>query len=87
MREPSLLPVFRKLGAKGPRAVAIESVPPTGIAPRLREALAAHGGMVLKPVVVRRRAMVGMSPRDANAMVDQMNVRDVKRREKAERKS
>ncbi|MCA0015046.1 hypothetical protein LB561_19930 [Mesorhizobium sp. B292B1B] len=48
MREPSLLPVFGKLGAKGPLAVAIESVPPAGIAPRLREALAAHGGMVLK---------------------------------------
>ncbi|TPL53690.1 hypothetical protein FJ942_19385 [Mesorhizobium sp. B2-4-2] len=40
-----------------------------------------------QPVVVRQRAMVGMSPRDANAMVDQMNVRDVERREKAERKS
>ncbi|MBZ9983175.1 MULTISPECIES: hypothetical protein [unclassified Mesorhizobium] len=40
-----------------------------------------------QPVVVRQRAMVGMSPSDANAMVDQMNVRDVKRREKAERKS
>ena len=52
MREPSLLPVFGKLGAKGPRAVAIESVPPAGIAPRLRDALAAHGGMVLKLLVV-----------------------------------
>jgi len=30
--------------------------------------------------------MVGMNPRDANAMLDQMNVRDIKRRERAERK-
>ena len=52
MREPSLLPVFGKLGAKGPRAVAVESVPPGSTAPRLREVLAAHGGMVLKLSVV-----------------------------------
>ncbi|WP_404927796.1 hypothetical protein [Mesorhizobium sp. ORM16] len=52
MREPSLLPVFGKLGAKGPRVVAVEPVSSAGIAPRLREALAAHGGMVLKLSVV-----------------------------------
>ncbi|TPM94631.1 hypothetical protein [Mesorhizobium sp. B2-1-3A] len=39
-----------------------------------------------QPVEVRQRVMVGMNPRDANAMLDQMNVRDVKRRERAERK-
>ncbi|TPJ35400.1 hypothetical protein FJ492_23250 [Mesorhizobium sp. B2-5-4] len=40
-----------------------------------------------QPAVVRQRVMVGMSPQDANALVDQMNIRDVKRRERAERKS
>lgn len=39
-----------------------------------------------QPAVVRQRVMVGMSPRDAEDMVVQMNVRDVKRRERAERK-
>ncbi|TPL79052.1 hypothetical protein FJ941_20670 [Mesorhizobium sp. B2-3-13] len=40
-----------------------------------------------QPAVVRQRVMVGMSPQDANALVDQMNIRDVKRRKRAERKS
>ena len=40
-----------------------------------------------QPAVVRQKVMVGMSPRDAEGMVAQMNVRDVKRREKAERKA
>lgn len=40
-----------------------------------------------QPAVVRQRVMVGMSPRDAEDMVAQMNVRDVKRRERAERKT
>lgn len=40
-----------------------------------------------QPAVVRQRVMVGMSLRDAEDMVVQMNVRDVKRRERAERKS
>ncbi|MEI9418035.1 hypothetical protein [Mesorhizobium sp. Cs1321R2N1] len=40
-----------------------------------------------QPAVVRQRVMVGMSPQDANALVDQMNIRDVKRRDRAERKS
>ena len=31
--------------------------------------------------------MAGMNARDANAMVDQMNIGDIKRRERAERKS
>ena len=39
-----------------------------------------------QPAEVRQRVMVGMSPRDASAMLDQMNVRDVRRRERAERK-
>jgi hypothetical protein len=39
-----------------------------------------------QPVEVRQRVMVGMNPRDAHAMLDQMNVRDIKRRERAERK-
>ncbi|TPN45928.1 MULTISPECIES: hypothetical protein [unclassified Mesorhizobium] len=39
-----------------------------------------------QPAVVRQRVMVGMSPRDAEDMVVQMNIRDVKRRERAERK-
>ncbi len=40
-----------------------------------------------QPAVVRQKVMVGMSPRDAEDMVAQMNVRDVKRRERAERKT
>lgn len=40
-----------------------------------------------QPAVVRQRVMVGMSPRDAEDMVAQMNARDVKRRERAERKT
>ncbi|AEH87550.1 hypothetical protein [Mesorhizobium opportunistum] len=39
-----------------------------------------------QPAVVRQRVMVGMSSRDAEDMMVQMNVRDVKRRERAERK-
>jgi hypothetical protein len=40
-----------------------------------------------QPAVIRQRVMVGMSPREAEDMVVQMNVRDVKRRERAERKA
>lgn len=40
-----------------------------------------------QPAVVRQRVMVGMSARDAEDMVVEMNVRDVKRRERAERKA
>jgi len=40
-----------------------------------------------QPAVIRQKAMVGMGPREAEDMVVQMNVRDVKRRERAERKS
>ena len=40
-----------------------------------------------QPATIRQRVMVGMNARDANAMVDQMNVRDIKRRDRAERKS
>ena len=40
-----------------------------------------------QPAVVRQKVLVGISPREAEDMVVQMNVRDVKRRERAERKS
>ncbi|RWO69947.1 MAG: hypothetical protein EOS17_12670 [Mesorhizobium sp.] len=40
-----------------------------------------------QPAVVRQKVMVGMGPREAEDMVVQMNVRDVKRRERAERKT
>ena len=40
-----------------------------------------------QPAVLKQRVMVGMSTRDADSMVIQMNVRDIKRREKADRKS
>lgn len=39
-----------------------------------------------QPAVVRQKVMVGMGPREAEDMVVQMNVRDVKRRERDERK-
>jgi hypothetical protein len=51
VREPSPLPVFGKLGAKAPVVVAVRARP-AGIALRLREALAAHGGMALKVSVI-----------------------------------
>jgi hypothetical protein len=40
-----------------------------------------------QPAVVRQKVLVGMSPREAEDMVVQMNVRDVRRRERAERKA
>ncbi|MBB6412529.1 hypothetical protein [Mesorhizobium sangaii] len=40
-----------------------------------------------QPAVIRQKVMVGMGPREAEDMVAQMNVRDVKRRERAERRS
>jgi hypothetical protein len=39
-----------------------------------------------QPAVVRQKVLVGMSPREAEDMVVQMNMRDVRRRERAERK-
>jgi len=39
-----------------------------------------------QPAVVREKVMVGIGPREAADMVVQMNVRDVRRRERAERK-
>ncbi|MER9254277.1 hypothetical protein NKI59_21055 [Mesorhizobium sp. M0598] len=36
---------------------------------------------------VKHQLMVGMNTRDADAMVDRLNSRDVKRRAKADRKS
>jgi hypothetical protein len=52
VREPSLLPVFGKLGVKAPAAVVAARVPSAGIASRLRGLLAAHGGMALKLSVI-----------------------------------
>ena len=40
-----------------------------------------------QPAVVRQKVMVGMGPREAEDTVVHMNVRDVKRRERAERKT
>ena len=39
-----------------------------------------------QPAVVRQKVMFCMNPREAEDMVVQMNVRDVRRRERAERK-
>jgi hypothetical protein len=52
VREPSLLPVFGKLGIKAPVVFAAVPVRSAGIASRLREGLAAHGGMALKLSVI-----------------------------------
>ncbi|QND63355.1 hypothetical protein HB777_05145 [Mesorhizobium loti] len=52
MREPSLLPVFGKLGLKAPVALAVAPVSSAGVVPRLRELLTVHGGMVLKLSVI-----------------------------------
>jgi hypothetical protein len=39
-----------------------------------------------EPATIGQRTMVGMRPREAQDMVLQMNVGDVRRRERAERK-
>ncbi|MCV3210447.1 hypothetical protein OHD62_30135 [Mesorhizobium sp. YC-39] len=39
-----------------------------------------------QPVELKHQVMVGMNKRDADAMVDRLNSRDVKRRAKANRK-
>lgn len=39
-----------------------------------------------QPVELKHQVMVGMNKRDADAMVDRLNSRDVKRRAKADRK-
>lgn len=52
MREPSPLPVFGKLGVKPPAATVKAPVSSAGVALRLRELLAAHGGMLLKLSVI-----------------------------------
>lgn len=52
MREPSLLPVFGKLGLRAPVALVAAPVRSADVASRLRELLAAHGGMVLKLSVI-----------------------------------
>ncbi|SJM32123.1 hypothetical protein [Mesorhizobium delmotii] len=40
-----------------------------------------------QPVELKHQVMVGMNTRDADAMVDRLNSRDVKRRAKADGKS
>lgn len=40
-----------------------------------------------QPVELKHQVMVGMNTRDANAMVDRLNSRDVRRRAKVDRKS
>ncbi|MUT23346.1 hypothetical protein CK231_19360 [Mesorhizobium loti] len=52
VREPSPLPVFGKLGAKASVAVVASPVASAGIAARLRDLLATHGGMALKLSVI-----------------------------------
>lgn len=58
MREPSLLPVFGKLGAKASVAIVPAPVASAGIVPRLRQVLTAHGGMVLKLSVIAWTVLV-----------------------------
>ena len=52
VREPSLLPVFGKLGVKARVAVLAAPASSAGIVQRLRELLATHGGMALKLSVI-----------------------------------
>jgi len=52
VREPSLLPVFGKLGTKLSVAVKATPAASAGIVSRLREAMATHGGMALKLSVI-----------------------------------
>jgi hypothetical protein len=52
VREPSLLPVFGKLGTKPPVVVKAAPAASAGIVSRLREAVATHGGMALKLSVI-----------------------------------
>lgn len=58
VREPSLLPVFGKLGVKAPAAGAAVRARPAGIVPRLREILVTHGGMALKLSVIAWTVMI-----------------------------
>lgn len=51
MREPSLLPVFGKLGSKAPVVVAVPARPGQMV-DRVRGLLASHGAMVLKLSIV-----------------------------------
>lgn len=55
MREPSLLPVFGKLGIKSPVVIAAAPTMSKSIknsVPRMREVLSSHGGLALKLSVV-----------------------------------
>jgi hypothetical protein len=58
VREPPSLPVFGKLGVKPSVAVVAAPAASAGIVPRLREVVAAHGGMALKLSVVAWTIMV-----------------------------
>ena len=51
MREPSLLPVFGKLGLKAPVVAAVPARP-GHMVDRMRELLASHGAMALKLSIV-----------------------------------
>ncbi|WP_258118307.1 hypothetical protein [Mesorhizobium onobrychidis] len=55
VREPSLLPVFGKLGIKSPVVIAAAPTMSKSIknsVPRMREVLSSHGGLALKLSVV-----------------------------------
>ncbi|PBB17420.1 hypothetical protein [Mesorhizobium sp. WSM4313] len=55
MREPTLLPVFGRLGVKSPIAIVAASARSsnmTNLAARMREGLSAHGPLALKLGVV-----------------------------------
>ena len=58
VREPSPLPVFGKLGVKPSVAVVAAPAASAGIVSRLREVVAAHGGMALKLSVIAWTMMV-----------------------------
>ena len=51
MREPSLLPVFGKLGVKAPAPIAVAptmSKSLSGMVTRVRKVVSLHGGLALK---------------------------------------
>ncbi|MEO5756525.1 MAG: hypothetical protein ABIQ51_06680 [Mesorhizobium sp.] len=58
VREPSLLPVFGKLGVKARVTTVAVPVRSESIASRLREFFVAHGGMLLKLAVVVWTVMI-----------------------------
>jgi hypothetical protein len=55
VREPSLLPVFGKLGVKAPAAIAVAPTMAKGLSgmvTRMRKVVSLHGGLALKLSVV-----------------------------------